>query len=465
MLGLGTASEERRYLRARMELVVETLPATIFLNPLWTIALFLPFLRASGLFGHVPLSHLFVCAGLHLALSGFAAAIWFGSRNGADDLDVLCNRLVALQFGLSVAWGAVLWSFSDGSTVNTIYVCVIFVTVVWGIVFTRVSHPVVFLAGFAPVVAIYAARLLTMPGEVATVFGEMLPIWCVYIWFMGVRGRGRIDRTLAHRFENEDLSIALRAANAEAELKRQEAETANAAKTAFLANMSHELRTPLNAILGFSDIIAQQTIGSAARHAEYAADIHASGQHLLSLINDLLDVAKIEAGKMEIEPHPLDAAHVVVDLQRLLGPRAAARGQSLSAEMAPGLPLVMADERAFRQIVLNLLSNAVKFTPQGGTIVVAARPDSDGLLLQVEDDGPGIAKEKLAQIFTPFSQIDNRYGRQAGGTGLGLALVKGLVELHGGRVWIDSILGHGTVVNVYFPLAIAVPAPRAVANG
>jgi two-component system cell cycle sensor histidine kinase PleC len=465
MLGLSSIPEERRYLRARLELVVETLPSTIVLNPLWTAILFVPFLRASGLFGHVPLSHLAIAFGLHVLASAAAAAIWLDARKGAAGLDVLRNRVVALQLMLSTIWGAVLWLFSDGGTVNTIYVTMIFVTVVWAVVFTRASLPAIFYAGFVPVTALFAARLVTLPGEIATVFCELLPLWTGYVWIMGVRGRKAIDGTLAHQFRSEDLSTALRAANAEAELKRQDAETANAAKTAFLANMSHELRTPLNAILGFSEIIAHQTLGTAARHAEYAADIHASGQHLLSLINDLLDVAKIEAGKMEIDPQPLDATHVVFDLERLLGPRALARRQTLTTEMASDLPLVMADERAFRQIVLNLLSNAVKFTPEGGHIRLAARADGDGLLLQVEDDGPGIAKEKLTQIFTPFSQIDNRYGRQAGGTGLGLALVKGLVELHGGRVWIDSVLGHGTVVNVYFPLGIAAAARRAIANG
>jgi two-component system, cell cycle sensor histidine kinase PleC len=456
---------ERRYLAARLELVVETLPSTIILNPLWTAVLFLPFLRASGLFGRIPWPHMVIAVGLHTVLSGIAAVIWREARHGVRDLDYLRDRLVVLQLALSLVWGAVMWLFSDGGTVNTIYVSMVFVTVVWAVVFTRASHPAVFFAGFVPVTTIYAARLLTTPGEVASVLSALLPFWTVYIWVMGVRGRMAIERTLAHQFENEDLSTALRTANAEAEEKRREAETANAAKTAFLANMSHELRTPLNAILGFSDIIAQRATGSSERDAEYAADIHASGQHLLSLINDLLDVAKIEAGKMELEPHPMDAARAVGDVERLLAPRIQARYQTLVTRMAPGLPLVMADERAFRQIVLNLLGNAVKFTPEGGTIAVSCRPDGQGVLLSVEDDGPGIAREKLAVVFTPFSQIDNRYGRQAGGTGLGLALVKGLIELHGGRVWIDSVLGRGTTVNVYFPLAIAAATPRAVANG
>jgi len=232
--------------------------------------------------------------------------------------------------------------------------------------------------------------------------------------------------------------------------------------------MSHELRTPLNAILGFSDIIARQALGprETARYCEYAADINTAGAHLLSLINDLLDVAKIEAGRMEIDPQPLEAAEVFAEIERLVAPRAQARGHVVAYDVDSALPRVLADERAFKQIVLNLLSNAVKFTPDRGQIAVTFRRAAEGgLLLKVEDNGPGIAPEKLETVFKPFSQIDNRYGRQAGGTGLGLALVKGLVELHGGRCWIESTLGRGTMVFVYFPLAIEDEPVRVRASG
>jgi two-component system cell cycle sensor histidine kinase PleC len=243
--------------------------------------------------------------------------------------------------------------------------------------------------------------------------------------------------------------------------KRFEAETANASKTAFLANMSHELRTPLNAILGFSEIIAQECFGpvGSRRYQDYANDIHSSGAHLLSLINDLLDVAKIEAGRMEISPHPLDAGHAFDVALKLAGNNASAKGQTLKIAVEPSCPPLYADERALKQILINLVSNAVKFTPTGGRIDVRASKARDGgFQIMVRDNGPGIPRDKLDKIFTPFSQVDNRYDRQAGGTGLGLALVRGLAELHGGRAWIESDEGAGCTAYVVLPVKAPVLA-------
>jgi len=237
--------------------------------------------------------------------------------------------------------------------------------------------------------------------------------------------------------------------------KRFEAETANASKTTFLANMSHELRTPLNAILGFSEIIAQECFGpvGSERYRDYAGDIHASGAHLLSLINDLLDVAKIEAGRMDIAPHPLDAARVFEIALKLISTKAREKDQSLAISVEPGAPPLYADEHAVKQILINLVSNAVKFTPYGGRIeVVGGRAPNGDFQIMVRDNGPGIPADKLGSIFTPFSQVDNRFDRQAGGTGLGLALVKGLAELHGGRAWLESEFGRGCSVFVSLPI-------------
>ncbi|MEI9884897.1 MAG: ATP-binding protein [Rhizomicrobium sp.] len=468
LFGLWDTPEESRFNQARLKLVVATLPSTIMLNPLWALALFLPFL-GTRFFGSIPLWHVALGFGLHSLTSSAAALIYWRNRHGTSDWLGLERQLVALQFAISVAWGIVLWLFSDaGHPVNNIYVCMVFTTVIWAVVFTRVSHAGVFLAGFMPLTLSYGVLLFTSPGEVSRVFSILMPLWTIYILVMGVRGRQTVDRALAAQFANDDLAAALRASNADAVRQAQEAQSANAAKTAFLANMSHELRTPLNAVLGFSDIIARQALGPDAmpRYSEYAADINTSGRHLLSLINDLLDIAKIEAGKMEIEPHPLDAAAVAADVQRLMAARVRARNQSVALEVEPDLPLVVADERAFRQILLNLFSNAVKFTPEGGEIVVRCRrAGSGGFALEVADNGPGIAPEKQERVFQPFTQIDNRYGRALGGTGLGLALVRGLAELHGGRAWIESALGQGTKVSVYFPLVTESQQSPALAFG
>ncbi len=235
---------------------------------------------------------------------------------------------------------------------------------------------------------------------------------------------------------------------------RDEAEAASKAKSAFLANMSHELRTPLNAILGFSELISQESLGpvGSSRYKEYANDIHNSGAHLLSLINELLDVAKIEAGKMEIVTRSIDAYRTFDSALKLVGTKARERQQTLEVTIAPNTPPLFADERAIKQILINLVSNAIKFTQEGGRISVrAGMADDGGFQIVCEDNGPGIPREKLQHIFTPFSQIDNRFERQAGGTGLGLTLVRGLVELHGGHVWLDSEYGMGCRATVVLP--------------
>jgi two-component system cell cycle sensor histidine kinase PleC len=310
------------------------------------------------------------------------------------------------------------------------------------------------------------ARYL-LEGTTLDVFFAMLtPLYAVHLYIDGKRFITQLEEDVRLRFHVGDMAAALESARDEALSKRYEAETANAAKSAFLANMSHELRTPLNAILGFSEIIGQKAMGEGAleRYCEYARDIHHSGGHLLSLINDLLDVAKIEAGKMEIDPKPLDPRHVTDSIGRIMSSRLAAKKLVLDVVIAPGLPLLVADERALKQMLLNLVSNAVKFTPMGGRISIhCGMPKSGGMEFCVEDDGPGIAPDKLARIFQPFSQINNRFDREAGGTGLGLALVQGLAHLHGGRAWLESEPGHGTRAYLYFPSTVGAAAQREIA--
>jgi two-component system cell cycle sensor histidine kinase PleC len=227
--------------------------------------------------------------------------------------------------------------------------------------------------------------------------------------------------------------------------------------------MSHELRTPLNAILGFSEIIARECLGpvGSPRYKEYAGDIHNSGAHLLSLINDLLDVAKIEAGRMEIEPQIIETARTLESALKFVGARARDRRQQLTVAVADEALILYADERALKQIVINLVSNAVKFTHDGGSIDVSAKRNNAGdFELTVADNGPGIPAEKVGRIFKPFSRVDNRYDSENSGTGLGLALVRGLAELHGGRAWMESEEGTGTRVHVVLPMTAAAQEKR-----
>jgi cell cycle sensor histidine kinase DivJ len=243
------------------------------------------------------------------------------------------------------------------------------------------------------------------------------------------------------------------------EVARQEAEAREAGKTRFLANMSHELRTPLNAVLGFSDIMRQRIFGPLPeRYGEYAENIHQAGGHLLDLINDVLDVTKIEAERYALTLERFDAREVVSAAMALVRVNADDKGVSLSS-ILPGDPVeVSADRRALKQIALNLLSNAVKFTPRGGAVTVTVEAIGPYLEVVVADTGVGIAPEDVRRLGRPFEQAGEIEQRRQG-TGLGLSLVRAFAELHGGRMSIDSTLGEGTAVTVRLPVAQVARAP------
>lgn len=246
------------------------------------------------------------------------------------------------------------------------------------------------------------------------------------------------------------------------EMAKIRAEQANHAKSEFLANMSHELRTPLNAINGFSEIMAGEMFGPLghARYKEYAGDILSSGQHLLALINDILDMSKIEAGKMTLRFEPVSVEEVVDDTLRLVRQRAEKAGLKMRVHL-PQLPDIQADYRALKQILLNILTNAIKFTPSGGTITVSAVPTDSFMHLYVADTGIGIAPKDMERLARPFEQIENQFSRTKEGTGLGLALTKSLIEMHSGRLEVDSTVGQGTTVSVILPLTQTSPGASA----
>ncbi len=235
--------------------------------------------------------------------------------------------------------------------------------------------------------------------------------------------------------------------------KSRELEIASKHKSEFLANMSHELRTPLNAIIGFSDVLGQKMFGELNdKQNEYLVDIGTSGRHLLDLVNQILDLSKVEAGRMELEPSVFAPAEAVRASLAFIRDRAAAHGIQLTAEIPPDLPTVTADERKVSQILLNLLSNAVKFTPDGGRIGVRVTTSTEELVIAVTDTGIGIPIEDQPAVFEEFRQVGQRSDRSREGTGLGLTLAKRFVELHGGRIWVDSEVGKGSTFSFAIPL-------------
>jgi two-component system, cell cycle sensor histidine kinase PleC len=234
--------------------------------------------------------------------------------------------------------------------------------------------------------------------------------------------------------------------------EKTRAEAANRSKSEFLANMSHELRTPLNAIIGFSEIMQAQMFGpiGSDKYSEYSRDIHRSGQFLLDVINDILDMSKIEAGRMQLEPETMQMDGVLDEVMRLIGPRAYEGRVSVERDVPNGLSL-FADKRAFKQVLINLLSNAVKFTPEGGKVTISARPAEGYMAISIVDTGIGIPPRDIEKLGRPFEQVENQFTKSKGGSGLGLAISKSFAEIHGGTLTIKSTVGAGTEVTVSFP--------------
>ena len=325
--------------------------------------------------------------------------------------------------------------------------------------------PAAFVAGMLPtilgVIMLYAPSLQSAAAAAPLAIGVI-----GYFLVVVQRLHSSAARNISFQAEKDSLIAELEQARLNSDEARRRAESANLAKSRFLATMSHELRTPLNAILGFSEVMKGELFGphSVTAYKEYSNDIHASGQHLLMLINEILDLSRVEAGRYELKEEPVSLPAVVEDCCRLLWMRAKSRKLTLAHALEHDLPRVWADERAVRQVTLNLLTNAIKFTPQGGSIVVKVGwTSAGGQYVSIKDTGPGIPPDEIPIVLSSFGRGSLAQKNAEEGTGLGLPIVKGLVELHGGQFRLTSKLRQGTEAVVIFPPERAMDALPAVA--
>jgi two-component system cell cycle sensor histidine kinase PleC len=371
------------------------------------------------------------------------------------------RRFILLELITGLTWGLAVQSLAliEGGTNGFALFIVLIVTA--GTASLSATIPPAVYFGLAPLGVIALSIAATQRDLNALMLLVMASSAILFFVILGNRLYSSALATIQSRAEKDAMFAELEQAKANSDEARRRAEEANLAKSRFLATMSHELRTPLNAILGFSEVMKNEVFGTheTPAYRDYSADIHSSGQHLLTLINEILDLSRIEAGRYELNEEAIQLAHIVTDGRHMLNLKAKAKNQTFREFIDPSLPRLWADERAVRQIVLNILSNAVKFTPQGGEITIKVGwTSSGGQYLSVKDTGPGIPEEEIPVVMSSFGRGSLAIKTAEQGSGLGLPIVKGLIDLHGGGFQLKSQPREGTEVIITFPAARVIDA-------
>jgi two-component system, cell cycle sensor histidine kinase PleC len=399
-----------------------------------------------------------------IAIQLFLSKLYFKAPRSEMEQNEWIGMMSASELMQGTFWVLPLFYFWPGANPLQGTFLVAAIMAVSAVRFLVVSNYMpVLIAGTGVMTIGVALRCVSEGGPIYFALTGLIITLEVFFLFIARQLQETSRDMVLFRHQKDSLIAELKVERDRAEIEKSKAETANNAKSSFLANMSHELRTPLNAILGFSEILERELFGplTNATYKDYAGDIHNSGQYLLGLINDILDLSRIEAGRRDIREEPMHIIEPLRNAQHLLEMTAVKKEMTVEIMVDANLPKILGDVRAVNQIAINLLANSLKFTQRGGAVTMSAHRNVNGeMLVSVKDNGPGIPAHEIEHALSAFTRGSFASKKAIDGAGLGLSIVKGIMELHGGRVEILSQIGHGTEVICTFPPSRLLSGPR-----